>query len=114
MSKNNTSNTKVTTILLGDTLVFADRVVHLEQGEGANFLPVDVEACNTEVVTLEPPIPEVTPENDPRWEPLIEGAHTALRVVMPIIETYAQESRQTFVEEWVNNVNQALNDTNQH
>ena len=34
----NTSNTKVNNILLGDTLVFADRVIHLEQGEEGAFL----------------------------------------------------------------------------
>ena len=104
VSKNNTNNTKVTTILLGDTLVFADRVVHLEQGEGANFLPMDVEACNSEVITLEPPVQEVDPENDPRWIPLVEAANIGFSIVSAIIETYSLENRQTFIDEWRSNV----------
>ena len=108
--KNNTSNTKVTNILLGDTLVFADRVIHLEQGEEGNFFPIDEEACNTEVITLEPPVQEINPENDPRWIPLLEGARIGFRIVNAIIETYTQQSRQRFVDEWIRNVDAHISD----
>ena len=102
--KNNTSNTKVTNIILGDTLVFADRVINLEQGEEGNFLPMDREACNTEVITLEPPVQEENPENDPRWIPLLEAARIGFSVVNAIAETYTQQNRQLFINEWNNNV----------
>ena len=59
-----------------------------------------------DITTLDPP---VTPENDARWTPLIEGAHIGLRIGKPIAETYTQESRQTFVDEWEDNVNRSLN-----
>ena len=108
--KNNTSNTKVTNILLGDTLVFADRVIHLEQGEEGNFLPIDREACNTEVTTLEPPVQEDNPEDDPRWTPLLEGVRIGLRIVNTIKERYTLQSQRRFIDGWTRNVDRLLSD----
>ena len=70
--------------------------MELPSGDAADNFPPNWpndRACMVDITTLDPP---VTPENDPRWTPLIEGAHIALRIVKPITEAYTQESRQTF------------------
>jgi len=106
-------NRKAVDITSGELLIFSDQQMELTSGDAAGNFPPNWPndgACTVDITTLDPPVQEVTPENDPRWTPLIEGAHIALRIVKPITEAYTQESRQTFVDEWEDNANRSLND----
>ena len=110
IKRNDSDDRKVVDMSGGNRLIFSgngQEQIELATGDAAVLPPLADDSCTVEITTLDPP---VTPENDPRWTPLIEGAHIALRIVKPITEAYTQESRQTFVDEWENNVNRRLND----
>jgi len=110
IKRNDSDDRKVVDMSGGNRLIFSgngQEQIELATGDAAVLPPLADDSCTVDITILDPP---VTPENDPRWTPLIEGAHIALRIVKPITEAYTQESRQTFVDEWEDNVNRRLND----
>ena len=110
IKRNDSDDRKVVDMSGGNRLIFSgngQEQIELATGDAAVLPPLADDSCTVDITILDPP---VTPENDPRWTPLIEGAHIALRIVKPITEAYTQESRQTFVDEWEDNVNRSLND----
>ena len=109
IKRNDSDDRKVVDMSGGNRLIFSgngQEQIELATGDAAVLPPLADDSCTVDITILDPP---VTPENDPRWTPLIEGAHIALRIVKPIAETYTQESRQTFVDGWEDNVNRSLN-----
>jgi prepilin-type N-terminal cleavage/methylation domain-containing protein len=107
VTKKNTNDKKNVDIAFGNVLAFADEIVHLSQGGAGNLLPLDRDSCDVQVSVQEPPEPpepEVSVEDDPRWLPLIEGKTIGFNIMNDLAEEYTNENRESFLENWRGNI----------
>ncbi len=107
ITKKNTNNKKNVDVESGDILAFADEITHLRQGEAGNLLPLNRGSCDVQIAIHEPPEPpepEVSAEDDPRWLPLTEGKTIGFDIMNSLAEEYTNRNRENFIENWRRNV----------